>query len=51
MTLTEWKKVSQSMKEFSELPIFIDDNPNLGLNNIRGRLRKILTKKIKKRLS
>jgi|MDTB01.3.fsa_nt_gb replicative DNA helicase len=43
MTLTEWKKVSQSMKEFSELPIFIDDNPNLELNNIRSRLRKILT--------
>ena len=47
MTLTEWKKVSQCMKEFSELPIFIDDNPNLGLNNIRGRLKKILTKKNK----
>ena len=38
------EKVSQCMKEFSELPIFIDDNPNLGLNNIRGRLKKFLTK-------
>ncbi len=47
MTLTEWKKVSQSMKQFSELPIFIDDNPNLGLNDIRNRLRKILTQKNK----
>ena len=45
MTLTEWKKVSKSMKEFSELPIFIDDNPNLGLNDIRSRLQKILTDK------
>lgn len=47
MTLIEWKKVSQSMKTFSELPIFIDDNPNLTLNSIRSRLRKILTKKNK----
>ena len=45
MTLTEWKKVSESMKLISDLPIFIDDNPNLSLNDIRSRLRKILTKK------
>ena len=44
MTLTEWKKVSESMKLISNLPIFIDDNPNLSLTEIRSRLRKILTK-------
>ena len=45
MTLTEWKKVSEAMKIISDLPIFIDDNPNLNLTDIRSRLRKILTKK------
>ena len=45
MTLTEWKKVSESMKIISDLPIFIDDNPNISLTDIRTRLRKILTKK------
>ena len=44
MTLTEWKKVSESMKLISNFPIFIDDNPNLSLTEIRSRLRKILTK-------
>ncbi len=44
MTLTEWKKVSESMKLLSNLPIFIDDNPNLSLTEIRSRLRKILIK-------
>ena len=32
------------MKLLSNLPIFIDDNPNLSLTEIRSRLRKILTK-------
>ena len=44
MTLGEWKKVSEAMKTISNLPIFIDDNPNLSLTDIRSRLRKILTK-------
>ena len=44
MTLTEWKKVSESMKLLSNLPIFIDDNPNLSLTEIRSRLKKILIK-------
>ena len=42
MTLNEWKILSETMKEISKLPIFIDDNPNLGINNIKTRLRKIL---------
>ena len=38
------EKVSESMKLISNFPIFIDDNPNLSLTEIRSRLRKILTK-------
>ena len=46
MTEIEWKNLSLSMKKISELPIFIDDNPNLTLIDIRLRLRKIFTKNI-----
>lgn len=46
MTEIEWKNLSLSMKKISELPIFIDDNPNLTLIDIRLKLRKIFTKKI-----
>ena len=42
---SEWKNLSISMKKISELPIFIDDNPNLTLIDIRVKLRKIFTKK------
>ena len=42
MTLSEWEKLSESMKDISELPIFIDDDPNLTINDMRSRLRKIL---------
>ena len=42
---SEWKNLSNSMKKISELPIFIDDNPNLTLIDIRVKLRKIFTKK------
>jgi replicative DNA helicase len=42
---SEWKNLSTSMKKISELPIFIDDNPNLTLIDIRVKLRKIFTKK------
>ena len=45
MTLKEWKTLSLAMKEISKLPIFIDDNPNLSVNDIRGRLRKIISNK------
>jgi replicative DNA helicase len=41
MTSQEWKLLSQSMKELSELPIFVEDSPNLTINDIRSTLRKI----------
>jgi replicative DNA helicase len=41
MTNTEWNLLSNSMKEISELPIFIDYNPNLTITEIRSKLRKI----------
>ena len=43
MTSKEWKNLSISMKKISDLPIFIDDNPNLTLTDIRSKLRKIFT--------
>ena len=46
MSELEWKSLSVSMKRISELPIFIDDNPNLTLIDIRLRLRKVFTKKV-----
>ena len=45
MTLNEWKVLSESMKLISDLPIFIDDNPNLSIVDIRSRLRRILNSK------
>lgn len=41
MTASEWKVLGKSMKEFSELPIFIDDNANLTVSDIRSKLKKI----------
>jgi replicative DNA helicase len=41
MTNNEWNLLSSSMKDISELPIFIDDNPNLTITDIRSKLRKI----------
>jgi len=45
MTSSEWKNLSQSMLKLSQLPIFIDDNPNLTISDIRSRLRKIFIEK------
>ena len=47
MTSEEWKKLSLSMLKLSKLPIFIDDNPNLTLGDIRSKLRKIFGEKKK----
>jgi replicative DNA helicase len=47
MTSEEWKKLSLSMLKLSKLPIFIDDNPNLTLSDIRSKLRKIFGEKKK----
>jgi len=48
MSALEWKNLGSAMKHFSKLPIFIDDDPNLTLSDIRLKLRKIFTGKIKK---
>ena len=42
MTGLEWKLLSNAMKSLSELPIFIDDTPNVSLNEISAKLRKML---------
>jgi len=47
MNSSEWKKLGSVMKDFSKLPIFIDDNPNLTLSDIRSKLRKIFKGKLK----
>lgn len=47
MTSLEWKKLSQAMVTLSKLPIFIDDNPNLTLSDIRLKLRKVFIEKKK----
>jgi replicative DNA helicase len=41
MSVPEWKNLGNHMKNFSELPIFIDDNPNLTLSDIRSKLKKV----------
>lgn len=50
MTSQEWKLLSHSMKELSELPIFVEDSPNLTINDIRSTLRKIFQGKTKQGL-
>jgi replicative DNA helicase len=42
MNQSEWKELSLSMKTISELPIYIDDNPNLTISDIQSKLKKIL---------
>jgi len=50
MTRDEWNLLSNSMRELSTLPIFVDDNPNLSLTDIRSRLRTIFSSKKKEGL-
>ena len=50
MSSQEWILLSKSMRDISELPIFIDDNPNLTINDIRSKLRKIFSIKKKEGL-
>ena len=47
MTAYEWKQLSESMVKLSKLPIFIDDNPNLTVSDIRSKLRKVFLEKKK----
>jgi replicative DNA helicase len=50
MTRDEWNLLSNSMRELSTLPIFVDDNPNLSVTDIRSRLRTIFSSKKKEGL-
>lgn len=45
MTPLEWKKLGDSLKHISELPIFIDDNPDLKLIDIHSKLKNVLHEK------
>jgi replicative DNA helicase len=47
MTEMEWKNLGKSMTEISKLPIFIDDNPNLTILDIKNKLRKVFSGKEK----
>jgi replicative DNA helicase len=43
----EWLKLSQAIKKFSSLPIFIDDRTNISIQTIRVQLKKILFEQTK----
>jgi replicative DNA helicase len=38
----DWEKLSLAIKSLSALPIFIDDAPNISIQNIRSKIKKIL---------
>src|SRR5210317_2179758 len=38
----DWYELKRSIQEYSQLPFFIDDQPNLTTLNIRSRIKKIL---------
>jgi replicative DNA helicase len=48
MTLEEWKKLTLAMKTISELPIYIDDNSNISISEIKTKLKNIFLGKDKK---
>lgn len=48
MTLLEWEQLSKTMNYISQLPIFIDDNSNITLTQIRSKIKKIFNEKTKK---
>jgi len=48
MSSKEWQVLSNSMKSISILPIFIDDNPNLNLVDMKSKIRKIFIDKTKR---
>jgi replicative DNA helicase len=47
LTSNEWKELRSAMIGLSKLPIFIDDNPNLTISDIRAKLRKVFIEKKK----
>lgn len=48
MSFKEWQLLSNSMKSISILPIFIDDNPNLNLVEMKSKIRKTFIDKTKR---
>jgi replicative DNA helicase len=47
MTPLEWQSLGTAMKKIAELPIYIYDNPNLSLVDIKSKFRKIFLDKTK----
>ena len=47
MTELQWQQLSSSFKEIAKLPIYIDDNPNITLLEIRSKIKKIFNEKKK----
>jgi replicative DNA helicase len=47
ITKEDWLKLSLAIKTFSSLPIFIDDTPNISIQSIRVKLKKILFEQTK----
>jgi len=43
----DWYQLKKSIQEYSQLPFFIDDQPNLTTLNIRSRIKKILFEQTK----
>jgi replicative DNA helicase len=43
----DWNKLSSVIKNLSTLPIFIDDTPNISIQNIRLKIKKILFEQTK----
>ena len=43
----DWQKLNSSIKDLSILPIFIDDTPNISIQNIRSKIKKILFEQTK----
>jgi replicative DNA helicase len=50
MTQIEWQKLSLSMNRLSHLPIYIDDNPNITLTEIKSKLSTIVNETSKNAL-
>jgi replicative DNA helicase len=42
MNQIEWNNLSLAMKKLSNFPIYIDDNPNITIVDIRSKLKKLL---------
>lgn len=47
LTNQDWEQVIECIKSFSDLPLFIDDTPNLTIQDIRVKIRSIIFKRAK----